>query len=215
MVADIDANEIKQITENIYKKRAEIYIPCIKTYGDILGVENEFTPSAEIFFEFAAHHKSLGEELKQRENPVRVFRTSPIVEDLLDIANKEWEENKSDRIQSKIELVFSATDPQIFDSVMSSNLSIFEEAIILKEECKDSANIIIISNNPDIMEIKGRAEKESGKKLSEKDFKIMNTDDWLKWKIEQNDDVVKSILLNSLLIKGEMVIGGIKFKLVK
>ncbi len=94
MVNDIDDNEIKQITENVHNQKTEIYIPCIKTYGDILGEENKFTDSAEIFFEYCALHKSQDVELKRRMKPVRVFRTSPIVEDLLEIANKEWEETK-------------------------------------------------------------------------------------------------------------------------
>ncbi len=212
MVGEIDSNELKQITGNIYDKKTEIYIPCLKTYGDLLGEENEFTNSTEIFFEFSAHHKSKYTELKNRKNPVRVFRTSPIVEDLLNIANKEWEENKSDRINAKIELAFSATEPQMFDSVMPSSLSTFEKANVLKEECGDSVKLIIISNNPKIDEIKKIAENEAGRTF-DNDFKIMTTDKWVKWRVEEDDKIVKEILFNQLLIKKEMKIGSHTFKL--
>ena len=90
-----DSSEIEQITNNIHRKPTDIYIPCITAYNSFLGKADKYSNSAEIFFEYCALHKSRGLELKQRKDPVRIFRTSPIQEKLIQIANEEYETNSS------------------------------------------------------------------------------------------------------------------------
>src|SRR3989338_697877 len=205
MVDDVDVNQIEQIISNVHKKKTTIYIPCLKTYNDFLGEKNEFYDSVEIFFEYAALHKSKGIELKMRMDPVRIFRTSPISDALLEIARKDYEKNKSIGISNAVALVFGATDPHIFESVMHPQLSIFEKAIILKEECKDSANIVIISNDPNIDKFKRQAEEEGDKTFTDDDFIIINTNKWLEEMfVKKEDPEVTNVVLNILRKKKEI-----------
>ncbi|HLD78941.1 hypothetical protein A3A67_00755 [Candidatus Peribacteria bacterium RIFCSPLOWO2_01_FULL_51_18] len=200
--------EIDQIKQNVHKKRTTIYLPCLKTYDNMLGVQNDFTDSAEVFFEYAAIHKSKGTELRQRTDPVRVFRTSPIQEVLHNVAIQDYAKNNSMIISRAVELAFSATDPPLFDSVMPPQISLFEKASILKEECGDSADIYIVSNDPKIMEIKKKAEQEAKKTFTDKDFRIINTQDWLKEKFSDTQTPeVASLVYQKLEKKGTMKIG--------
>ncbi|MBI2658278.1 hypothetical protein HYX08_06330 [Candidatus Woesearchaeota archaeon] len=212
MVYDVDANEIEQITKNVHNAKTQIYIPCLKTYKDFLVEKNEFSDSAEVFFEYSAVHKSKGIELKQRKDPVRVFRTYPIQNVLHDAAVDDWQQNKSEALSRTVHLIFAGTEPPLFPSIMSPQLSIFEKALVLKEECKDTVEITLISNDERIEEIKDMAEKESKKEFSDSDFKIINTNDWLMdMFFKKQDAEVTNIFVTLLRYKGKMKIGEQEF----
>lgn len=187
---DVDNHEIEQVTHNIHNCKTDIYIPCITTYDSFLGKPNKFSFSSQVFFEFASLHKSKGIELKNRKDPVKVYRTSPIQEVLRNIVETEYKTNKNNRISDAVSLVFSATDPPVFHSIMSPELSIFEKAIVLKEYCGNLANIIVISNHEKIGEVIKKAEIESHNSLPQ-DIQIMNTDEWLEKNWQQNNDLIR------------------------
>ncbi|MBI2655270.1 hypothetical protein HYX06_02490 [Candidatus Woesearchaeota archaeon] len=211
MVYDVDSNEIEQITKNVHKAKTQIFIPCLKTFEDFLVNKNEFSDSAEVFFEYSALHKSKGVELKQRKDPVRVFRTYPIQNVLHESAIEDWETNKSVALSRTVHLVFAGTEPPLFPSIMPPQLSVFEKALVLKEECGETAEVTIISNDERIDSIKDKAEKESKREFTEQDFKITNTNDWLMGVYNKKDPEVMSIFFSLLELKKQMKVGKVLF----
>ena len=211
MDGGVDNGELEQIKDNVHQKVSDVYIPCITVFSSFLGEKNEFSDSSEVFFEFASIHKSKGLELKQRKDPIRVFRTSPIQDLLQKIANENYEKNKNLNISKAVHLTFSSTEPPLFESVMLPELSIFEKASILKEECGEFANIIIISNHKKINDVKTQAEKESGRTFSQDEFSIINTNDWFEemMNVKENSDVSK-IFFNLLKKRKKIQIGQFK-----
>lgn len=194
MNCGVDKQAIEQITKNVHNKKTKILIPCITVYRDFLGTPNEFSDSAEVFFEYIALHESQGQELKQRKDPVRSFMTSPIRETMLELAEKDYQESKSMVISDATELVFSATNPALFESVMSPELSVFEKAHILKQECRDTAEIFILSNHNNIEAVKAEAEKEAGETFADEHFRIIDTNTWLAENAFKNDEITQIIL---------------------
>src|SRR5262249_49385864 len=101
----LDEAAIAQIKDNVHKKQVDIYIPCLRTYHDLLGMTDApCFDATEVFFEFAAYHKSRSQELKQRKDPVRVFRTSPIADALLEIADDAYANTQNASIMRAVNL---------------------------------------------------------------------------------------------------------------